>query len=52
MLISGDGNENSSPQKSVGLISKKTTLHVQHTFFVYFFAVVLHEYNVELSETS
>ena len=32
MLISGDGNENSSPKKSVGLISKKTTLHVQHTF--------------------
>ena len=26
----------------------KTTLHVQHTFFVHFFAVVLHDYNVKL----
>ena len=29
-----------------------TTLHLQHTFFVYFFAVVLHDYNVKLPETS
>ena len=27
-------------------------LHVQHTFFVHFFAVVLHNYNVKLPETS
>ena len=26
----------------------KTTLHVQHTFIVHFFAVVLHDYNVKL----
>ena len=25
-------------KKSVGLISKKTTLHVQHTSYVHFFA--------------
>ena len=29
------------PKKSVGLISKITTLHVQYTFYVHFFAVVL-----------
>ena len=44
-MLSGDGNKNSQ-KKSVGLISKKTTLQVQHTFFVHFFAVVLHNYNV------
>ena len=44
-MLSGDGNENSKKKKSVGLISKKTTLHVQHNFFVHFFAVVLHDYN-------
>ena len=33
-MLSGDGNENS--QKAVAsLISEKTTLHVQHTFFLY-----------------
>ena len=35
-----------------GLISKKPTLHVQHTFFEHFFAVVLHDHNVKLLETS
>ena len=40
-------------KKSVGLINKKkkTTLHVQHTFFVHFFAAVLPGYNVKLPET-
>ena len=37
---------------TLGLISKKATLHVQHIFFVHFFAVVLHDYNVKLPETS
>ena len=45
-MLSGDGNEN------VGLIITKTTLHVQHTFFAHFIAVVLHDYNVKLPETS
>ena len=27
-----------------GLISKKTTLHLQHTFLVHFFAIALHDY--------
>ena len=39
-------------QTTVGLISKKETLHVQHTFFIHFFAVVLHHYDVKLPETS
>ena len=34
------------------LISKNATLHVQHTFFVHFFAVVLHAYNEKIPETS
>ena len=50
-MLSGNGNKNSR-KKSVGLISKNTTLHVQHTFYVHFFAVVLHDYNVKLPETS
>ena len=49
-MLSGEGNENGE-KTTIGLISKKTTLHVQHTFFVHFFAVVLHYYNVKLPET-
>ena len=30
-MLSGEGNKNSEKTK-IGLISKKTTLHVQHTF--------------------
>ena len=37
---------------TIGLITKKATFHVQHTFFVHFFAVVLHDYNVKRPETS
>ena len=33
----GDGNEN--VKKAIGLLSKTTSLHVDHTFFVRFFAV-------------
>ena len=50
-MLSGDDNENSQKQ-SVDLVSKITTLHMQHTFFVHFFAVVLHDYNDKLPETS
>ena len=50
-MLRGDGNENGE-KTTIGLISKQVTLHVQHTFFVRFFAVVLHDYNVTLSETS
>ena len=41
-MLSGEGNENSE-KKTIGLISKKANMHVQHTF-VNFFAVVLHDY--------
>ena len=50
-MLSSEGNENGE-KTTIGLISKKATLHVQYTFFVHFFAVVLHEYNVKLPETS
>ena len=50
-MLSGKGNANDE-KTAIGLISKKTILHVQHTFFVHFFAIVLHDYNVKLSETS
>ena len=49
-MLSGEGNENGE-KTTIGLISKKATLHVQHTFFVHFFAVVLHDYNVKFPET-
>ena len=50
-MLSGEDNENGD-KTTIGLISKKTTLHVQHTFFVHFFAVVLHDYNEKLPENS
>ena len=51
-MLSGEGNANGE-KIAIGLISKKAPLHVQHTFFVHFFAVAdLHDYNVKLSETS
>ena len=49
-MLSGDGNKDS--QKKFSLVNKKTTFHVQHTFFVHFFAVVLHDFNMKLPETS
>ena len=54
-MLSDGGKENGEKKKAtIGPISKKATLilHVQHTFLVHFFAVVLHEYNVKLPETS
>ena len=50
-MLSGEGNENGE-KTTIGLISKKTTLHVQYTAFVHFFAVVLYYHNVKLPETS
>ena len=50
-MFGGESNENGE-KTTIGLISKKATLHVQHTFFAHFFAVDLHEYNVKLPETS
>ena len=50
-MLSSEGNQNGE-KTTIGLISKKATLHVQHTFFVHFFAVVLQDYNVKIPETS
>ena len=45
-MLSGEGNAGEQWKITIGLISIKATLHVQHTFFVHFFAVVLRDYNV------
>ena len=49
-MVSGEGNAGERWKTTTGLISKKETLHVQQTYFVHFFAVVLHDYNVKLPE--
>ena len=49
-MLSGEGDENGEKTTCL-LISKTATLHVKHTFFVHFFAVVLHDYNEKLPET-
>ena len=51
-MLSGEGNAGERWKTTVGLISKKATLHMQNTFFVHFFAFVLHDHNVKLPETS
>ena len=51
-MLSGEGNAWEWWKTTLGLISKKATLHVQHTFFVHFFGVVLHDYNMKLPDTS
>ena len=50
-MLSGEGNAGERWKTTIGLISKKATLHVQHTF-LHFFAVALHNYNVKLPETA
>ena len=50
-MLSGDGNDGERLKTTIGLISEKATLHVQHAFFVHFFAV-LHDYNVKIPKTS
>ena len=51
-MLSGKGNAGERWKTTIGLISKKATLHVQDLFFVRFFDVVLHDYNVKRPETS
>ena len=51
-MLSGEGNAGERGKTTIGLISKTATFHMQVTFFVHFFAVVLHDYNVNLPETS
>ena len=50
-MLRGNGNKKGQ-KKFVGLISKKTTLHMQHTFIVHFVAIILHNYNATLPDTS
>ena len=45
-MLRGEGNEDSK-KTTIGLISKKATFALVH-----FFAVVLHDYNVKIPETS
>ena len=51
MLID-ESNENRKTKQNktnLGLISKKSIMHGQHTFFAHFFVLALHDYNVKLS---
>ena len=50
-MLSRESNAGNG-EKQKKSMSKKTTFHVQHTFFVHFFAVVLHDYNLKLPESS
>ena len=49
-MLSGKETPENGGKTTIGLISKKATLHVQHTFFVHFSAVVLHDHNVKLPD--
>ena len=52
-MLRVESNAGERRKTTVGLISKKTTLQVQHTFFLHFFAAVLQDYKyVNLPETS
>ena len=48
-MLSGKGNAREQWKTTIGLISKKATLHMQHTFFVHFFAVVFAWLQLEFS---
>ena len=50
-MLSSEGNAGERWKTTIGLISKKVTLHGQLTFFVLFFAVVLHDYTVKRPKT-
>ena len=45
VMLSSEDNENGEKNNNGSNWKRKTTLHVQHIFFVHFFAVVLHDYN-------
>ena len=51
-MLSGEGNAGERWKTTIGLISKKATLHVQHTFLYIFLPLFLHDYNMKLPETS
>ena len=47
-MQSGEGNAGERWKNSNRCNWQKAILHVQHTFFVHFLAVVLHDYNVKV----
>ena len=52
-MLSDEGNAGEWWKTAIGLISKKSNFaRAAHFFFVHFFAVVFHDYNVKLPETS
>ena len=51
-MLSGEGNAGERWKTTTGLVSKKSNFARAAHFFVHFFAVVLHEYNMKLPETS
>ena len=51
-MLSGEGNARERWKRTMGLISQKNNFARAAHFFVHFFAVVLHDYNVKLPETS
>ena len=51
-MLSGEGNAGERWKTTIGLISKKSNFACAAHFFLHFFAVVLHDYNVKLPETS
>ena len=51
-MLTGEGKAGEWWKTTIGLISKKRNFaRAAHFFFVHFFAVVLHDYNVKLPET-
>ena len=51
-MLSSEGNAGERWKTTIGIIGKKATLLVQHTSFLHFFAVVLHDYNVNTCSRS
>ena len=52
-MLGGEGNENGEKKTSRSLsLARKQLSTCSTLFFVHFFAVVLHDYNVKLPETS
>ena len=51
-MLSGEGNAGERWKTTIGLISKKSNFARAAHFFCTFLAVILHDYNVKLPETS
>ena len=51
-MLSGEGNVGERWKTTIGLISEKSNFTRAAHFFVHLFAVVLHDYNLKLLQTS